>query len=395
MKAIDSLTLTVALAVLASTALDAGADVFCRSKKGNVSVRTGCKKKEIQLNLADFGALGDTGAPGGAPGPPGSPGAPGSPGTPGADGQLRIYGDGSAGARTVAADESWVDPLVAPTNFQFTDLTVVPGVTLTVPSGTVIRCAGTFTNSGTVRVLGAATGADRDGLDAGTIEASVRNANPGLGLSPAGSGEAGPATSALTPGQGADAMSEATARQLVRPGPLGGGGGGGSFNSTGGQGGGTLLVLAATAVMNQLSITADGDAGVTGSGGGGGGVVILASRGTVSNAGPASISAIGGVGADSTALDGAGGGGGGGIVHLVSPTIVSDGTVTVDGGAAGAAGAAASVTSNPRSAGGGGGASGGNGGSGGSVSTAGTPGPAQSGAAGYFLQTHADPTALF
>ena len=222
MKAIDSLTLTVALAVLASTALDARADVFCRSKKGNVSVRAACKKKEIQLNLADFGALGD-------PGAPGNPGTPGSPGTPGADGQLRVYGDGSAGARTVAADENWVDPLVAPTNFQFTDLTVVPGVTLTVPSGTVIRCTGTFTNSGTVKVLAAATGADRDGLDAGTIEASVRDANPGLGFSPAGSGEAGPATSTLTPGQGADAMSEATARQLVRPGPLGGGGGGGSF----------------------------------------------------------------------------------------------------------------------------------------------------------------------
>jgi len=391
MKAIGSLTHTVVLAVLASTALDAGADVFCRSKRGNVSVRTACKKKEIQLNLADFGALGVTGAPGN----PGTPGSPGTPGTPGADGQLRVYGDGSAGARTVAADESWVDPLVAPTNFQFTDLTVVPGVTLTVPSGTVIRCTGTFTNSGTVKVLGAAAGADRDGVDAGTIEASVRNATPGLGFSPAGSGEAGPATSPLTSGQGADAMSEATARQLVRPGPLGGGGGGGSFSGAGGQGGGTLLVLAATAAMNQLAITADGAAGVNGSGGGGGGVVILASRGTVSNAGPATMSAIGGVGADSTTTDGAGGGGGGGIVHLLAPTIVSDGTVTVDGGAAGAAGAAASVTSNPRSAGGGGGASGGKGGNGGSVNTAGTPSPAQSGAAGYFLQTQADPTALF
>jgi hypothetical protein len=115
----------------------------------------------------------------------------------------------------VAADENWADPLIAPTNFQFTDLTVVPGVTLTVASGTVIRCTGTFTNNGTVDVLGAAVGADRDDIDAGTIEASVRNASPGIGLSPAGSREAGPATSTLTPGEGADAISETTARQLV------------------------------------------------------------------------------------------------------------------------------------------------------------------------------------
>jgi hypothetical protein len=390
MKSIGSLTLATTLAVLASTALHAGADVFCRAKKGNIAVRAACRKKEIQLDLADFGGLGQAGVPGA----PGTPGTPGAPGTAGTDGQLRIYGDGSAGARTVAADENWADPLVAPTNFQFTDLTVVPGVKLTVPSGTVIRCTGTFTNNGTVEVLGAAVGADRDGVDAGTIEASVRNANPGLGLSPAGSGEAGPATSPLTMGEGADAMNEATARQLVKPGPLGGGGGGGGLSGTGGQGGGTLLVLAATAVMNQLVINADGHEGTNGSGGGGGGVVILASRGTVSNAGPATISAHGADGFDSTASDGAGGGGGGGIVHLLAPTIVSDGTVTVDGGAAGAAGAAASVTSNPRSAGGGGGACGGNGGSGGAVSTAGTPGSAEAGHTGHFLQSHVDPTAL-
>ena len=388
MNPIRLVTLTTALAVLASTALDAGADVFCRAKKGNVSVRAACKKKEIQLNLADFGALGEAGAPG-------APGSPGSPGNAGVDGQLRIYGDGSAGPRTVGIDEDWQDPLVAPTNFQFTDLTIVPGVTLTVPSGMVIRCTGTFTNNGTINVAGAATGADRDGVDAGTIEASVRNANPGLGLSPAGSGELGPATSPLTFGEGGDGMSEPAARQLVNPGRLGGGGGGGGFGGTGGTGGGTLVVLAATAVRNQLSIFADGLVGADGTGGGGGGVVILASRGTVSNAGPASISAKGGDGAPSGPSDGAGGGGGGGIVHLLAPAIVNDGTVTVDGGVAGAAGAAASVTNNPRSGGGGGGSCAGNGGNGGSVSTAGNPGSAVAGVAGYFLQTQADPTAFF
>ncbi len=388
MNSFGSLTLTTALAVLASTALDAGADVFCRAKKGNVSVRAACKKKEVPLNLADFGALGETGAPG-------TPGTPGSPGNAGADGQLRIYGDGSAGARTVGADENWEDPLVAPTNFQFTDLTIVPGVTLTIPSGTVIRCTGTFTNNGTINVQGAATGADRDGTDAGTIEPSVRNANPGLGLSPAGSGELGPATSTLSAGEGGDGMGQTAARQLVDPGPFGGGGGGGGFAGTGGTGGGTLVVLAATAIRNQFAINADGLAGATGTGGGGGGVVILASRGTVSHAGPATISAKGGDGSPSGVSDGAGGGGGGGIVHLLAPALVSDGTVTVDGGVAGAAGAAASVTGDPRSAGGGGGSCAGEGGNGGGVSTGGTPATAVAGQAGHFLQTQADPTALF
>src|SRR5262245_20807699 len=90
----------------------AGAYVFCKTKKGAVKVRAACKSKETQLNLADFGALGP-------------------PGTDGADGQLRIYGDGSAGAKTVAADEAWAGD-AAPTNPQFTDVTIDAAATLTV-----------------------------------------------------------------------------------------------------------------------------------------------------------------------------------------------------------------------------------------------------------------------
>jgi hypothetical protein len=51
---------------------------------------------------------------------------------------LRIYGNGAAGAKTVSANENW--NTTPPDDLQFTELTVDAGQTLTVPSGTVIRC---------------------------------------------------------------------------------------------------------------------------------------------------------------------------------------------------------------------------------------------------------------
>src|SRR6185436_15592993 len=89
---------------------------------------------------------------------PGTNGTNGMDGAAGGDGQLRIFGDGSAGAKTVAADEVWTG-LTAPTNPQFTDVTINAGTTLTVQSGTVIRCTGTFTNNGMIVVSVAAAGA--------------------------------------------------------------------------------------------------------------------------------------------------------------------------------------------------------------------------------------------
>ena len=114
----------------------------------------------LSLAIASFGGgcAGDTGpagpaGPAGPQGPAGAAGAAGAMGamgnegamgTAGADGQLRIYGDGSAGAKTVNAAENWNTTPANAVNLQFTDFTVNAGNTLTVDSGMVIRCSGTF-----------------------------------------------------------------------------------------------------------------------------------------------------------------------------------------------------------------------------------------------------------
>jgi hypothetical protein len=53
-------------------------------------------------------------------------------GSDGADGQLRIYGDGTAGAVTITADTDWTATPPANDNVQFTDFTVAAGATLAV-----------------------------------------------------------------------------------------------------------------------------------------------------------------------------------------------------------------------------------------------------------------------
>src|SRR5262245_35538643 len=60
-------------------------------------------------------------------------------GVNGAVGQLRIYGNGSAGDATVTQDIG-LFALVPSGNVQFRNLTINAGVTLTVPSGSVLRC---------------------------------------------------------------------------------------------------------------------------------------------------------------------------------------------------------------------------------------------------------------
>ena len=144
------------------------AAVLCAKAKrgapvGALLIRSQCKRRETQVDPAALGLLvaGSPGAPGprgsdGAPGSPGATGAMGASGAPGVDGQLRIYGDGSAGARMVTSDEAFDDA-----NRQYTDFTVGPGVTLTIPSGTVIRCTGVFANNGTIVVGPGSLGAGR------------------------------------------------------------------------------------------------------------------------------------------------------------------------------------------------------------------------------------------
>jgi hypothetical protein len=298
---------------------------------------------------------------------------------------LRIYGDGSAGSLAVTATGNLLT-LAGSANLQFTNVTVDAGVTLTVPSGTLIRCTGTFANHGTIAV---ATGEISGG----------QGAVPGAGVShqPAGNSVTGPDAFILDGAAGGVGLSADEAALLLVVTPSAGGAGGGlflGFGDKGGAGGGGLVVLAQGAIVSTGAIRADGQsASLSGAAGGAGGIVILASPASVTNAGQ--ISARGGNGASASFSDGGGGGGGGGIVHLISPSITTTGgTVSVTGGTGGTGGTG---SAGARFSGAGGGACGGNGGSGGSVINApiNTLEAGGSGTAGYSFETLENPTALF
>src|SRR5262249_57762979 len=89
-----SLQVPLCVAVLLGIPFTASGAVLCQKKSGAVVVRATCRKKEVALDLAQFGAVGSAGAPGpkGDPGPPGvgSPGVPGPKGDPGLAGPPRI-----------------------------------------------------------------------------------------------------------------------------------------------------------------------------------------------------------------------------------------------------------------------------------------------------------------
>lgn len=73
----------------------------------------------------------------------------------GASSGSSAYGNGSSGALAISSSQDWTDAGGdAPANeaLQFTDITIGSGQTLTLPSGTVIRRTGTFTNNGTLAV---------------------------------------------------------------------------------------------------------------------------------------------------------------------------------------------------------------------------------------------------
>jgi hypothetical protein len=354
--------------------------------------------------IALVAACGSEGAQG-PEGPPGSPGEMGTmgtmgdkgePGDPGADGQLRIYGDGSAGALTVAANGVLFEGIAADGNLQFTDVTINAGVALTVPSGTIIRCNGTFTNNGTIVVLDGAAGGRSTSVNntvgTGTVPGSA-SANPGVSRVAAQSGELGDAS--RVGGVGGGGLSAGEARVLLKP-TVGGGGGGvcpaQAANGSGGDGGGAFVVLAGGAIANTGAINAAGLDGLGGGGGGAGGFVVLASPTSISNTGTLDLS--GGDGGVATNRNAGGGGGSGGIVHFLSPAITT-GTPNITGGLGAAAVGAGSVTAIPRAGGGGGGAAGSTGGTGGTVNAVGSTTAGTNGGLGHVLQTQVDPTALF
>lgn len=305
----------------------------------------------------------------------------------------RVYGTGTAGARTVTSDIRLDGP---DANLQYTDFIVEEGVTLTVQSGTVIRCTGRFINRGTIVLQSGTRGADRAGVATSTQLESLRPAAMGIGKLAAASGEVGGPSAERLGGAGGEGLSEFEARILLMPQTQAGGSGGAALAS-GGDGGGAMTVIAAGEIRNEGVIRADGVDAIDGGGGGGAGVLIFASGERVVNAAGASIAAEGGLGGDSTSNSGPGGGGGGGIVHLIAPDMDNDGDVSVAGGEPGTAGPAGSITGSPRSGGGGGGASAGAGGQGGAAGEGAeaTPEEASPGAAGRFLTTTMDPGTLF
>ncbi|HEX5747397.1 MAG TPA: collagen-like protein [Archangium sp.] len=315
----------------------------------------------------DPGPQGPQGIPGatGAKGDTGATGAKGDPGPAGPAGTMGIYGDGTAGALSVASG-STLD-LTASTGFntlvsqgkihlQFTTIDIAG--TLIVPSGTMLRATGNVTVSGTIDVT------------TGTEDSGGGAPHPGISVAPAGDPNGGIGLNTLQ------------AHQVRRPVVFAGGAGSRITATSGGQGGGALVIAAGGNVLvtSTGNINANGTNGVNppsntntvGPGGGAGGVIVIAAKGTLTVNG--NIRARGGNGGNGITSggpgEGGGGGGGGGIIHLISMTTpnVTTGALQVQNGTGGTS-AAPTSPSTAVSAGGGGGACGGNGGDG-STSTA-------------------------
>lgn len=309
-------------------------------------------------------------------------GCPGTP-PPADSGPLAatIYGDGSAGDLIITADSSLAS-LVPDGNWQFRNITIAGNTVFSVPSGTTLRCTGTFTNNGVVLV------------GPGTVAPETAQvAHPGVSRAGAEPGEDQPSTIIAGGGRGGQGLIDIQALSLFEAPVNAGGAGGTSFLQQGARGGGGFRLLARGPVVNQGTIRADGDTCLlAGAGGGAGGVIILASPESILNAG--AIFAEGGYGGPSLYSFGGGGGGSGGIVRFISPSIAA-GAVSVAGGGGGSPSSIATDTT--RHGGAGGGACGGDGGYGGSVvyEPLNTAHPGQPGEKGQIISTTADPTALF
>lgn len=292
------------------------------------------------------GPTGATGAPGspgtnGTDGAPGATGPAGPQGPPGANGADFVYGDGSAGAFT--ATNGTLDV----SNPQFTNFTVPAGVTLHIPSGTTIRCSGTFTNNGTIIVDPAG------GIEGGAILSLSSFMGEACLFTHGGIARQRPIPNFLgfdsTVGSPVGlAFPAAQLKALTSIGPVGGstGGPGRDLNNrlVTALGGGSLRVIAKGAVANSGAITALGEAGIDGvaldelpaGGGAGGGVIIVASATSITQGGLIDVSGgAGGAGKTSSSIIGPGGGGGGGLIRLMAPSIGGAGENRVNAGAIG------------------------------------------------------------
>ncbi|GFE80542.1 hypothetical protein GCM10011487_25420 [Steroidobacter agaridevorans] len=297
-----------------------------------------------------------------------------------------MYGDGSAGDLVVAGSTQWLGSQ-EPANLNFNNCTIPSGTTLVVRAGTTVRCAGTFTNDGTITVLLGAQGGYINFPRATVVGTGITPPHPGDMNEAAGMPSFdtdGVYTSTMVGGRGSAALSKTYVLSNLARLHMGGGAGSGAAGSAGGIGGGLIRVLAKGALVNNGRIDANG---ATGAGGGGGGIVILASRASIRNAG--TITVQGGQGSSTDLVNASSGGGGGGIVVLAAPSIENTGTTDVAPGASGSV-TRAIINPDVRGGGGGGGGSGGAGGLGGSLSgetsTTGLPGQA-----GFVLTLQQDP----
>jgi hypothetical protein len=298
-----------------------------------------------------------------------------------------VYGDGSAGAKTISSPETLSDATST-----YTDVVVNSGTVWTVPSGTVIRCTGTFTNNGSILIQNGAIGGRNVGLDTTTLFPSYTPPHPGVSVRAAASGESGDTANVRVGGYEGIGLSEYQSSLIRYPGPFAGGGGAGG-SSSGGSGGGSLVVLCDGAITNNGLISAPGQGGSLGTGGGAGGVIILGSRTSAISSAGSFILADGAGGGDSTISTGPGGGGGGGIIHLLAPAVNTTGaTISVQGGSYGNGDNPLSAL--PRSGGHGGGGCGGSGGKGGNALNT-DPGIALGGSDGHIIYSLVDPTPLF
>ncbi len=356
------------------------AQVICaNSGTGNLTVRNKCKNNETRLNLSSF------------------QGPTGEQGPAGDNGSLAVYGDGSAGALTVNSTVS-LETLQDDGNYQFTSCSVASGITLSVQSGTVIRCTGAVDIQGSIVVATATNSPGRVNL-LGTdfIEASITQPAAGNGSSAASSGEIGKAADNFSGGTGGNATSITSVPGITLGNMRHGGGGAGAPSSTGGSGGGSFALIAKGAISIGASalISLSGGVAQNGSGGGAGGVLILASMESITQSGQ--ILASGSDGGASTATIGAGGGGGGGIVRLISPAVTPEdgGDISINAGQNGSTVTSVVVNGTSIIAGGGGGGScGGAGGTANTVLSNGSQAGGTSGGDGAILVTFADPTSL-
>jgi hypothetical protein len=306
---------------------------------------------------------------------------------------IEASGDGSAGAKTVSANE-----ILSDTNTMFTDITINSGVTWTIPSGTILRCSGSLTNNGTINVIPSGIGGLFSGTDTDTLAVSATVPAPGISLRAPAAGELGDSNSNRSGGAGGVGLSEIQAANIRTPGIVAGGAGAGFFslNNSDGAGGGGIAIICNKTITNNGVISANGnDGNVSSRGGGGGGVIILASKTSAVSSANSTISATGGDGGRATNSTGPSGGGGGGVIHIMAPDVNTTGAiVTVDGGDAGIINTTVGATI--RGGGSGGGASGGNGGKGGTIAFGqSTPDPASNGSAGHIIYSLFDPMSQF